>query len=127
MTEIIHGLDDITDYSINFTGGKDAFYDVLSEITDKDIITLFKTNDGKECVFSSGFDENREKDFVLFVDDSYMNILKYLYNTWLDFYVKKTIENTDIYNKGLDSITMLSGAIISLSGISINNIVEEIE
>jgi len=126
MTEIIRGLDEITDYSENFINGKEDFYDVLSNIGKTDIISIFETKDNKKCVFTSGYNEESTKEFLLYIDDEYINILKHLYFTYIEFYTKKILQNTDIYDKGLDSLTLLSAGIIALTNININDVSDEI-
>jgi len=126
MTEIIRGLDEITDYSENFINGKEDFYDVLSNIGKTDIISIFETKDNKKCVFTSGYNEESIKEFLLYIDDEYINILKHLYFTYIEFYTKKILQNTDIYDEGLDSLTLLSAGIIALTNININDVSDEI-
>lgn len=79
IVETIVGLDNISDYSGNFTETKESFYEVLSYVQEgTDVMTVFDTKDDKIALFTSGKTETGDKEFLLFVADNAVDILRFL-------------------------------------------------
>ena len=113
----IVGLDDITDFSINFEGGKEDFFDVLNCINEeKDVMTVFNTIDGKITLFSSGIAPDGNKEFLLIVGDSALDLLKFLECKYAEVYLDFELSELD-KEKQVKSIMMLSKSLVTLAGI----------
>ena len=113
----IIGLDDIVDYASNFKEDKDSFYEILSYIKDNsDIMTIFETNDDKVAFFTSGKTESGEKEFLLFVGNTPIDILKFFENKYTEVYLDFTISD-EIKEKQANSIILMSKSLVKIAGL----------
>lgn len=125
--DVIIGLDAITDYSKNFKDSSESLYEVLSYVdSDRDIMTLFDTVDDKIAFFSSGKSDlnGDNKDFLLFVSDNAVNILRFFESKYTQLYLDFEIsdEVREIQGK---SILIMSRSIVQLAGLSIESLEDE--
>ena len=122
----IVGLDDITDFSENFKDGKEEFFEILTYINDdKDIITLFTTLEDEIAFFSSGITESGEKEFLLFISDTPLNLLKFFRDKYTEVYLDFEL-NIDIKEKQAKSILVLSKSLVALSNLTEEELDEDI-
>ena len=113
----IVGLDNIVDYSENFTETKDSFYEVLTYVKEgTDIMTIFDTIDDKIAFFTSGKDENGKKEFLLFVGDNAIDILRFFESKYTEVYLDFSLSDED-REKQAKSIVLMSQSLVQIAGI----------
>jgi hypothetical protein len=113
----IVGLDDIVDYASNFKEDKDNFYEVLSYVkNNSDIMTIFETNDDKVAFFTSGKTESGEKEFLLFVGNTPIDILKFFESKYTEVYLDFNMSD-EIKEKQANSIILMSKSLVKIAGL----------
>ena len=113
----IIGLDNIVDYSENFTDSKDSFYEILSYVKDGvDIMTIFDTVDENIAFFSSGKTEVGEKEFMLFVGKTPIDILKFFESKYVEVYLDFSLSN-DEKEKQAKSIILMSQTFVKIANL----------
>ena len=126
IVETIIGLDNISDYSGNFTETKESFYEVLSYVQEgTDIMTVFDTKDDKIALFTSGKTETGDKEFLLFVADNAVDILRFFESKYTEVYLDFSISEED-REKQANSILMMSKSLVQLTGIKEEDLDEDI-
>jgi hypothetical protein len=115
--ETIIGLDNIVDYSSNFSEDKEAFYEILSMIDEKkDIMTMFDTKDGRFAFFSSGKSETDEKEFIMFVGNSPIDIMKHFEKKYVELNLDFSMDE-ETREKQSKSILILSRSLVHIAGL----------
>jgi hypothetical protein len=115
--ETIIGLDNISDYSKNFTEDKEAFYEVLSYVKKgTDIMTVFDTTDDKLAFFTSGRTEGGDKEFLLFVGNTAIDILRFFESKYTEAYLDFTLSE-EYREKNAKSILLMSQSLVQLTGL----------
>jgi hypothetical protein len=115
--ETIIGLDNIVDYSSNFSEDKEAFYEILSMIDEKkDIMTMFDTKDGRFAFFSSGKSETDEKEFIMFVGNSPIDIMKHFEKKYVELHLDFSMDE-ETKEKQAKSILILSRSLVHIAGL----------
>lgn len=123
--ETIIGLDNISDYSKNFTEDKDAFYDVLSYVKEgTDVMTVFDTTDDKLAFFTSGKTEDGDKEFLLFVGNTAIDILRFFESKYTEVYLNFTLSQED-REKQAKSVLIMSQSLVQLTGIKEEDLEDE--
>jgi hypothetical protein len=113
----IVGLDDIVDYASNFKEDKDNFYEILSYVkNNSDIMTIFETNDDKVAFFTSGKTESGEKEFLLFVGNTPIDILKFFESKYTEVYLDFNMSD-EIKEKQANSIILMSKSLVKIAGL----------
>lgn len=126
IVDTIVGLDNISDYSDNFTDDKDSFYEVLSYVQEgTDIMTVFDTKDDKIALFTSGKTETGDKEFLLFVADNAVDILRFFESKYTEVYLDFSMSEED-REKQAKSILMLSKSLVQLTGLKEEDLDEDI-
>ena len=121
----IIGLDNIVDYSENFTETKDSFYEILSYVKEgTDIMTVFDTIDNKIAFFTSGKTENGDKEFLLFVGDKAIDILRFFESKYVEVYLDFSLTAEDRSNQA-KSIVDMSQSLIQLTGLKEEDLYNE--
>ena len=117
--EIIKGLDDITDYAVNFKEGKEPFYKALNKITETArIMYLFDLKNDKVSFLSNTSNEKGEVGFILFVGKSYSHILNYFKDVFTTLMLNGDLKKED-KQKQMKAITILSAGLCSLLGMDV--------
>jgi hypothetical protein len=125
IVDTIVGLDNISDYSDNFTDDKDSFYEVLSYVQEgTDIMTVFDTKDDRIALFTSGKTETGDKEFLLFVADNAVDILRFFESKYTEVYLDFSISEED-REKQAKSILMMSKSLVQLTGIKEEDLDED--
>jgi hypothetical protein len=120
MIDVYIGIDNITDFSVNFQD-RDSFYDTLSYINeDVDVVTVFDTKDDKICLFTSSIDETGNKEFYLFVGDSVKDITLYLFDKYNELFVNNLLNPSENNNKTLNSLVLLNTSLLKLTNTDIS-------
>jgi hypothetical protein len=120
MIDVYIGIDNITDFSVNFQD-RDSFYDILSYINeDVDVVTVFDTKDNKICLFTSSIDETSNKEFYLFVGDSVKDITLYLFDKYNELFVSNLFNPSENNNKTLNSLVLLNTSLLKLTNTDIS-------
>jgi hypothetical protein len=120
MIDVYIGIDNITDFSVNFQD-RDSFYDILSYINeDVDVVTVFDTKDNKICLFTSSIDETGNKEFYLFVGDSVKDITLYLFDKYNQLFVSNLFNPSENNNKTLNSLVLLNTSLLKLTNTDIS-------
>jgi|688.fasta_scaffold143089_2 hypothetical protein len=120
MIDVYIGIDNITDFSVNFQD-RDSFYDILSYINeDVDVVTVFDTKDNKICLFTSSIDETGNKEFYLFVGDSVKDITLYLFDKYNQLFVSNLLNPSENNNKTLNSLVLLNTSLLKLTNTDIS-------
>jgi hypothetical protein len=120
MIDVYIGIDNITDFSVNFQD-RDSFYDILSYINeDVDVVTVFNTKDDKICLFTSSIDETGNKEFYLFVGDSVKDITLYLFDKYNELFVNNLLNPSENNNKTLNSLVLLNTSLLKLTNTDIS-------
>lgn len=120
MIDVYIGIDNITDFSVNFQD-RDSFYDILSYINeDVDVVTVFDTKDNKICLFTSSIDETGNKEFYLFVGDSVKDITLYLFDKYNELFVSNLFNPSENNNKTLNSLVLLNTSLLKLTNTDIS-------
>jgi hypothetical protein len=115
--ETIIGLDNISDYSKNFTEDKEAFYEVLSYVKKgTDIMTVFDTTDDKLAFFKAGRTEGGDKEFLLFVGNTAIDILRFFESKYTEAYLDFTLSE-EYREKNAKSILLMSQSLVQLTGL----------
>jgi hypothetical protein len=126
IVETIIGLDNISDYSDNFTDDKDSFYEVLSYVQEgTDIMTVFDTKDDRIALFTSGKTETGDKEFLLFVADNAVDILRFFESKYTEVYLDFSMSEED-REKQAKSILMMSKSLVQLTGMKEEDLDEDI-
>lgn len=121
----ILGLDNIADYSENFIDGKDSFYEVLSYVSEnKDIMTLFDTNDDKVAFFTSGRSEDKTKEFLLFVANTPVDIIRFFETKYTQVHLDTDLSDEE-REKQANSILIMSKSLVQIAELTINDIEDE--
>ena len=124
--DTIIGLDNISDYSDNFTEDKDSFYEVLSYIQEgTDIMTVFDTKDDRIALFTSGKTEGGDKEFLLFVADTAVDILRFFESKYTEVYLNFSLSEQD-REKAAKSILMMSQSLVQLTDLKEEDLDEDI-
>lgn len=125
IVDTIVGLDNISDYSDNFTDDKDSFYEVLSYVQEgTDIMTVFDTKDDRIALFTSGKTETGDKEFLLFVADNAVDILRFFESKYTEVYLDFSISEED-REKQAKSILMMSKSLVQLTGMKEEDLDED--
>jgi hypothetical protein len=124
--DTIVGLDNISDYSDNFTDDKDSFYEVLSYVQEgTDIMTVFDTKDDRIALFTSGKTEGGDKEFLLFVADTAIDILRFFESKYTEVYLNFSLSEQD-REKAAKSILMMSQSLVQLTDLKEEDLDEDI-
>jgi hypothetical protein len=124
--DTIVGLDNISDYSDNFTEDKDSFYEVLSYVQEgTDVMTVFDTKDDKIALFTSGKCEGGNKEFLLFVADTAIDILRFFESKYTEVYLDFSLSEQD-REKAAKSILLMSQSLVQLTDIKEEDLDEDI-
>ena len=124
--DTIIGLDNISDYSDNFTEDKDSFYEVLSYIQEgTDIMTVFDTKDDRIALFTSGKTEGGDKEFLLFVADTAVDILRFFESKYTEVYLNFSLSEQD-REKAAKSILLMSQSLVQLTDLKEEDLDEDI-
>lgn len=124
--DTIIGLDNISDYSDNFTEDKDSFYEVLSYVQEgTDIMTVFDTKDDRIALFTSGKTEGGDKGFVLFVADTAVDILRFFESKYTEVYLDFSLSEQDREKQAKD-ILLLSQSLVQLTDLKEEDLDEDI-
>jgi hypothetical protein len=124
--DTIIGLDNISDYSDNFTEDKDSFYEVLSYVQEgTDIMTVFDTKDDRIALFTSGKTEGGDKEFLLFVADTAVDILRFFESKYTEVYLNFSLSEQD-REKAAKSILMMSQSLVQLTDLKEEDLDEDI-
>jgi hypothetical protein len=128
--KVVVGLDDITDYSINFKGGKEDFYEILAEVNaNKDVMTVFNTIDDKIAFFTSGKDSvTEEKEFILFVAQDAADLFQFFHDKYVEVMLGSLL-STDrkIIQRECDSIIMLSRCLVQLTDLNEDELLDKLK
>lgn len=125
IVKTIVGLDNIVDYSENFTDTKDSFFEVLSYIKEgTDIMTVFDTTDEKLAFFTSGKSETGDKEFLLFVGNSAIDILRFFESKYTQVYLDFSLSD-EIKQKQANSIVLMSKALVQITGLKEEDLEDE--
>lgn len=123
--ETIVGLDNIVDYSENFTEDKNSFYEILSYIKEgTDIMTLFETTDEKVAFFTSGKTEDGSKEFLLFVGDTAIDIIRFFEGKYTQLYLDASLSEED-KEKQANSIIIMSTSLVQIAGLKEEDLEDE--
>ena len=126
IVDTIVGLDNISDYSDNFTDDKDSFYEVLSYVQEgTDIMTVFDTKDDRIALFTSGKTEGKDKEFLLFVADTAIDILRFFESKYTEVYLDFSLSEQD-REKAAKSILLMSQSLVQLTDIKEEDLDEDI-
>ena len=121
----IVGLDNIVDYSDNFTEEKSSFYEILSYIKEgTDIMTLFETIDNKVAFFTSGKTEDGSKEFLLFVGNTAIDIIKFFETKYTQTYLDFDLSDED-KEKQAKSIILMSTSLVQIAGLKEEDLEDE--
>lgn len=121
----IVGLDNIVDYSENFTEGKNSFYEILSYVKEgTDIMTLFDTTDQKIAFFTSGKTEDGSKEFLLFVGNTAIDIIKFFEGKYTQLYLDSSLSEED-REKQAKSIIIMSTSLVQIAGLKEEDLEDE--
>ena len=121
----IVGLDNIVDYSDNFKEDKNSFYEILSYVKEgTEIMTIFDTTDNKIAFFTSGKTENGSKEFLLFVGNTAIDILKFFESKYTEVYLDFSISNED-KEKQAKSIILMSTSLVQIAGLKEEDLEDE--
>lgn len=121
----IVGLDNIVDYSENFTEDKATFYEILSHVKEgTDIMTLFDTIDNKVAFFTSGKTEDGSKEFLLFVGDTAIDIIKFFETKYTQTYLDFNLSEED-KEKQAKSIILMSTSLVQIAGLKEEDLEDE--
>ena len=124
--DTIIGLDNISDYSDNFTEDKDSFYEVLSYVQEgTDIMTVFDTKDDRIALFTSGKTEGGDKEFLLFVADTAVDILRFFESKYTEVYLDFSLSEQD-REKAAKSILLMSQSLVQLTDLKEEDLDEDI-
>jgi hypothetical protein len=124
--DTIVGLDNISDYSDNFTEDKDSFYEVLSYVQEgTDIMTVFDTKDDRIALFTSGKTEGGDKEFLLFVADTAVDILRFFESKYTEVYLDFSLSEQDREKQAKD-ILLLSQSLVQLTDLKEEDLDEDI-
>jgi len=124
--DTIVGLDNISDYSDNFTEDKDSFYEVLSYVQEgTDIMTVFDTKDDRIALFTSGKTEGGDKEFLLFVADTAVDILRFFESKYTEVYLDFSLSEQD-REKAAKSILLMSQSLVQLTDLKEEDLDEDI-
>jgi hypothetical protein len=124
--DTIVGLDNISDYSDNFTEDKDSFYEVLSYVQEgTDIMTVFDTKDDRIALFTSGKTEGGDKEFLLFVADTAVDILRFFESKYTEVYLNFSLSEQD-REKAAKSILLMSQSLVQLTDLKEEDLDEDI-
>jgi hypothetical protein len=124
--DTIIGLDNISDYSDNFTEDKDSFYEVLSYVQEgTDIMTVFDTKDDRIALFTSGKTEGGDKEFLLFVADTAVDILRFFESKYTEVYLNFSLSEQD-REKAAKSILLMSQSLVQLTDLKEEDLDEDI-
>ena len=128
--KVLVGLDDITDYSINFKDGKEDFYEILAEVNaNKDVMTVFNTIDDKIAFFTSGKDSvTEEKEFILFVAKDAADLFQFFHDKYVEVMLGSLL-STDkkIIQRECDSIIMLSRCLVQLTDLNEDELLDKLK
>jgi hypothetical protein len=126
IVDTIVGLDNISDYSDNFTEDKDSFYEVLSYVQEgTDIMTVFDTKDDRIALFTSGKTEGGDKEFLLFVADTAVDILRFFESKYTEVYLNFSLSEQD-REKAAKSILLMSQSLVQLFDLKEEDLDEDI-
>jgi hypothetical protein len=126
IVDTIVGLDNISDYSDNFTDDKDSFYEVLSYVQEgTDIMTVFDTKDDRIALFTSGKTEGKDKEFLLFVADTAIDILRFFESKYTEVYLDFSLSEQD-REKAAKSILLMSQSLVQLTDLKEEDLDEDI-
>jgi len=126
IVDTIVGLDNISDYSDNFTEDKDSFYEVLSYVQEgTDIMTVFDTKDDRIALFTSGKTEGGDKEFLLFVADTAVDILRFFESKYTEVYLDFSLSEQD-REKAAKSILLMSQSLVQLTDLKEEDLDEDI-
>jgi hypothetical protein len=126
IVDTIVGLDNISDYSDNFTDDKDSFYEVLSYVQEgTDVMTVFDTKDDRIALFTSGKTETGDKEFLLFVADTAIDILRFFESKYTEVYLDFSLSEQD-REKAAKSILLMSQSLVQLTDIKEEDLDEDI-
>jgi len=126
IVDTIIGLDNISDYSDNFTEDKDSFYEVLSYVQEgTDIMTVFDTKDDRIALFTSGKTEGGDKEFLLFVADTAVDILRFFESKYTEVYLNFSLSEQD-REKAAKSILLMSQSLVQLTDLKEEDLDEDI-
>jgi len=121
----IVGLDNIVDYSDNFTEEKSSFYEILSYVKEgTDIMTLFETIDNKVAFFTSGKTEDGSKEFLLFVGNTAIDIIKFFETKYTQTYLDFNLSDED-KEKQAKSIILMSTSLVQIAGLKEEDLEDE--
>ena len=121
----IVGLDNIVDYSDNFTEEKSSFYEILSYVKEgTDIMTLFDTIDNKVAFFTSGKTEDGSKEFLLFVGNTAIDIIKFFETKYTQTYLDFNLSDED-KEKQAKSIILMSTSLVQIAGLKEEDLEDE--
>ena len=128
--KVLVGLDDITDYSINFKDGKEDFYEILAEVNaNKDVMTVFNTIDDKIAFFTSGRDSvTEEKEFILFVAQDAADLFQFFHDKYVEVMLGSLL-STDrkIIQRECNSIIMLSRCLVQLTDLNEDELLDKLK
>lgn len=125
IVKTIVGLDDIVDYSENFTEGKSSFYEILSYVKEgTDIMTMFDTEDKKVAFFTSGKTEEGNKEFLLFIGDTAVDIVKFFEGKYTQLYLDSSLSEED-REKQAKSIIIMSTSLVQIAGLKEEDLEDE--
>lgn len=125
IVKTIVGLDNIVDYSENFTEGKSSFYEILSYVKEgTDIMTLFDTTDDKVAFFTSGKTEDGSKEFLLFVGDTAIDIIRFFEGKYTQLYLDASLSEED-KEKQAKSIIIMSTSLVQIAGLKEEDLEDE--
>jgi hypothetical protein len=121
----IVGLDNIVDYSENFTEGKNSFYELLSYVKEgTDIMTIFDTTDEKIAFFTSGKTEDGSKEFLLFIGDTAIDIVRFFEGKYTQLYLDSSLSDED-REKQAKSIIVMSTSLVQIAGLKEEDLEDE--
>ena len=125
IIETIVGLDNIVDYSENFIEGKNSFYEILSFVKDNtDIMTVFDTKDKKIAFFTSGKTETGDKEFLLFVGNTPIEIIRFFESKYTEVYLDFNLSDED-REKQANSIILMSKSFVQITGLKEEDLEDE--
>jgi len=125
IVKTIVGLDNIVDYSENFTEDKSSFYEILSYVKEgTDIMTLFETTDDKVAFFTSGKTEDGSKEFLLFIGDTAIDIVRFFEGKYTQLYLDSSLSDED-REKQAKSIIVMSTSLVQIAGLKEEDLEDE--
>jgi hypothetical protein len=88
-------------------------------------MTVFDTKDDKIALFTSGKTETGDKEFLLFVADNAVDILRFFESKYTEVYLDFSMSEED-REKQAKSILMLSKSLVQLTGLKEEDLDEDI-